>query len=104
MLGRRTEAPLWSEAHGGWSSRRFGRSPAAAGGGDGGDGDFAVVGGAGEFGDEGGEEVRGGGAGCGELRLQRVHQGHQLLHFGHDPALFGEGWEWERQAAQFGDV
>ena len=46
-----------------------------------------------EFGDEGGEEVRGGGAGGGELRFQRVHQGHQLLHFGHDPALFGEGWE-----------
>ena len=25
----------------------------------------------------------------GELRFQRVHQAHQLLHFGHDPALFG---------------
>ncbi|MDB6151086.1 MAG: hypothetical protein JWQ44_2534 [Chthoniobacter sp.] len=47
----------------------------------------------GEFGDEGGEEVRGGGAGGGELRFQRVHQGHQLPHFGHDPALFGEGWD-----------
>jgi len=47
-----------------------------------------------DFGDEGGEEVRGGGAGGGELRFQRVHQGHQLLHFGHDPALFAEGWEW----------
>ena len=48
-----------------------------------------------EFGDEGGEEVGGGGAGGGELRFQRVHQGHQLIHFGHDPALFGEGWEVE---------
>lgn len=49
-----------------------------------------------EFGDEGGEEVRGGGAGGGELLLQRVHQGHQLLHFGHDPALFGEGFQFSR--------
>jgi hypothetical protein len=48
--------------------------------------------GSGEFGDEGGEEVRGGGAGGGELRFQRVHQGHQLLDFAHDPALFGEGF------------
>ncbi len=47
-----------------------------------------------EFGDEGGEEVRGGGAGGGERRLQRVHQDHQLPHFRHDPALFGEGWKW----------
>ena len=39
---------------------------------------------------EGGEEVGGGGAGGGELRFQRVHQGHQLLHFGRSPALFGE--------------
>jgi hypothetical protein len=45
----------------------------------------------GEFGDEGGEEVRSGGAGGGELVLQLVDQGHQLIHFGHDPALFGEG-------------
>ena len=29
-----------------------------------------------------------------------VHQGHQLLHFGHDPALFGEGWEWESASAR----
>ena len=52
--------------------------------------------GGGEFGDEGGEEVRGGGAGGGELRFQRVHQGHKLLHFSHDPALFGEGWDGNR--------
>jgi len=45
----------------------------------------------GEFGDQGGEEVLSGGAGGSELRFQRVHQGHQLLHFGHDPALLGEG-------------
>ena len=51
--------------------------------------------GGGEFGDEGLEEVLGGGAGGGELRFQLVHQGHQLIHFGHDPALFGEGWERE---------
>jgi len=49
--------------------------------------------GGGEFSDEGGEEVGGGGAGGGELRFQRVHQGHQLLHFGYDQALFGEGWK-----------
>ena len=49
-----------------------------------------------EFGDEGGEEVRGGGAGGGELRFQRVHQGHQLLHFGHDPVLFFKGWQGNR--------
>ena len=30
----------------------------------------------------GGEE--GGGAGGGELGFQRVHQGHQFVHFGHD--------------------
>lgn len=46
-----------------------------------------------EFGDEGGEEVGGGGAGGSKLRFQRVDQGHQLLHFRHDPALFGEGWD-----------
>ena len=50
----------------------------------------AGVGAGGEFGDEGFEEVRGGGAGGGELRFQLVHQGHQLIHFGHDPELFGE--------------
>jgi len=27
----------------------------------------------------------------GELGFQRVHQGHQFVHFRHDPALFGEG-------------
>lgn len=43
----------------------------------------------GKFGDEGGEEGCGGGAGGGELRFQRVHQGHQLIHFGHDTVLFG---------------
>src|SRR5205814_3083643 len=46
-----------------------------------------------EFGDERFEKLRGGGAGGGELRFQPVHQGHQLIHFGHDPALFGERWE-----------
>ena len=47
----------------------------------------------GELSDESGKEVRGGSAGGGELRFQRVHQGQQMLHFGHDPALFGEGWD-----------
>ena len=45
----------------------------------------------GEFGDEGGKEIRGGGAGGGELGFQLVDQGHQLIHFGDDPALFHEG-------------
>jgi hypothetical protein len=49
----------------------------------------------GEFCHEGVEEIFGGGAGGGELRFQLVHQGHQLICFGHDPALFGEGWEWD---------
>ena len=44
----------------------------------------------GEFGDEGGEEIRGGGAGGGELGLQLVNQGHQLIYFGDDTALFRE--------------
>ena len=43
--------------------------------------------------DEGGEELLTGGAGGGELRFQLVHQGHQLIHFRHDPALFGKGGE-----------
>lgn len=55
---------------------------------------MTVVGGTGEFGNEGGEKVGGGGAGGGELRFQRVYQCHQLLYFCHDQALFGEGWEW----------
>jgi hypothetical protein len=53
----------------------------------------------GEFGDEGGEEVRGGGPGGGDLRFQLVHQGHQLIQFGHDPALFGEGWDGRYESA-----
>ncbi len=44
----------------------------------------------GEFIDDGGKDVGGGGAGGGELRFHRVDQGHQLLHLRHDPALFGE--------------
>lgn len=46
-----------------------------------------------QFRDEGGEEFLPSGAGGGELLLQRVNQGHQLLHFGHDPALIGGGVE-----------
>lgn len=26
--------------------------------------------------------------------------GHQLLHFGHDPALFGEWWKWKRDSCE----
>ena len=51
----------------------------------------------GEFGDDGFEEIRGGGARGGELRFQFVDQGHQLIHFGHDTALFGEGREWYQE-------
>ena len=52
-----------------------------------------VRGGAGEreFGHEGGEKVRGSGAGGGEPRFQRVFQGHQLVHLEQDPAFLGEG-------------
>jgi hypothetical protein len=77
-------------------SGRFARSASAAGAYPLFRRNFMVAGRAGEFGDEGGEEVRGGRAGGGELRFQRVDQGHQLLHFGHDALLFGEGWEWDR--------
>ena len=48
------------------------------------------------------EESRGSGAGGGELRFQQVREGHQLIHFGHDPALFGEGWERNGQTFQLG--
>lgn len=51
----------------------------------------------GELGDEGVEEVRGGGAGGGELSFQRVHQGHQLVHLRHNPLLLGKRGEWENQ-------
>lgn len=44
------------------------------------------------FGHDGVEQFRGGGAGDGELRFQRVHDRHQLIHFCNDAALFGEGW------------
>jgi len=44
-----------------------------------------------EFGDEGFEEVRGGGAGGGELRFQLVYQGHQLIHFGPFVVALGAG-------------
>ena len=39
-------------------------------------------------------EANGGGtfAGSSELRFQRIDEGHQLIHFGDDAALFGEGW------------
>jgi hypothetical protein len=49
------------------------------------------ISGGGKFGDDCFHEFFGGGAEGGELRFQLVHQGHQLFHFGHDPALFGEG-------------
>ncbi len=46
-----------------------------------------------QLGDEGVEEVRSGGARGGELGFQLIHQGHQFVHSGHDPALFCEGRE-----------
>ena len=60
------------------SCLRFGWSAAAAGACAciSGDGYFSIVGGAGEFSDEGGKEVRGGGAGGSELCFQCVHQFH----------------------------
>jgi hypothetical protein len=48
----------------------------------------------GEFSDEGFHEFLGGGTGGGELRFQLVHQGHQLIDFGHDAALFGGRGDW----------
>ncbi len=46
-----------------------------------------------ELADEGGEQVRGGSAGGGELYFQLVYQGHQLIDFADDATLFGEGWQ-----------
>ena len=46
-----------------------------------------------QVGDGGLEELGGGGAGGGELGFQGVHRGHQFIHFRHDPALLGEGWD-----------
>ena len=60
----------------------------------------AVHRGAGEFGDQGIEEVGGGGSGGDKLGFQLVHQGHQVIHFGHDAALFGQGWECHFETAQ----
>lgn len=61
---------------------------------------FNILTGASKFSHKGFEEVRGGVAGGGELRFHLVHQGHQLIHFGHDPALLGEGWKREDIAPQ----
>ncbi len=47
-----------------------------------------------QLGDNGLHEINASSAGGSELRFHLVHQGHQLLHFGHDPALFGEGRDW----------
>jgi len=44
-----------------------------------------------QLGDERFEKVLGNGARSGELHFQLCHQGHQLIHLRHDPALFGEG-------------
>jgi hypothetical protein len=52
-----------------------------------------------QLGDDGLHEVSASCAGNGDLRFQRVHQGHQLLHFGDDPALFGEGGKWCRKSS-----
>lgn len=54
---------------------------------DAGDPDRSGLGG--ELDDEGVEEVRGGGAGGRELGVQRIHQGHQLVHLRYDATLFG---------------
>lgn len=48
----------------------------------------------GEFSDEGFEEYFGGGSGFDELGFQIIHQGHQLIYFCDDPALFGQRWNW----------
>lgn len=48
-----------------------------------------------QFCDGGGEKGGDAGAGGGERGFQLVHQGHQFVHFRHDSALFGEGWEWD---------
>jgi len=45
----------------------------------------------GQLGHESFEKALGNGAAGGELRFQLVHQGHQLIHLGHDPAAWGEG-------------
>lgn len=53
--------------------------------------------GIGQLGHGGREEVPGGVAGGSELRLKLVDEGHQLVHLGHDPALFGDGWDGYRE-------
>jgi len=39
-----------------------------------------------------------------ELLFQPIHQGHQLIDFGDDPALFGKGWERHHDSLQIGSL
>jgi hypothetical protein len=32
------------------------------------------------------------------VHFQSVHQGHQLIHLGHDAPLFGERWDGDAEA------
>lgn len=57
-----------------------------------------------EFSDEGFHEFCGSVTGVSELRFQLVHQGHQLIHLKHDPALFGERWDGNRRLLNHSDV
>jgi hypothetical protein len=58
----------------------------------------------GEVGDDGVEQVCAGGAGGSELHFQLVDDGHQLIHFGHDPALFGEWWQGKDKIRKLGSM
>ena len=38
------------------------------------------------------------------MRLQTIHDGHQLIHPGHDPMLLGEGWDRHDRRSQLRSV
>ena len=50
---------------------------------------------------DGFEEAAVSGLGGCELRFQPVAEGHQLIHFGNDVVLFGEGWEWNGERVNY---
>lgn len=53
-----------------------------------------------ELADNGFEQVRGDSLRGGQLRLQPVHEGHQLIDFGYYATLFSEGWDGDGNRVQ----